>query len=166
MRRYGGHYKISGPPVNVPGTLDQVINILPHMPNQLQLYPVKLKQKLEYKTHYMYDVIRKDCVIAALTWLKQHNDHYRNVEINEDCCSLVWDDGLSQILIQEGDADENCIKGHDIEEQSTSQSIDNENSSQNEVIQQFCKFPTNDVDTHPESLCHIGETIMMKILQN
>ena len=44
MRRYGGHYKISGPPVNVPATLDQVINILPHMPSQLQLYPVKLKK--------------------------------------------------------------------------------------------------------------------------
>ena len=25
MRRYGEHYKISGPPVNVPATLDQVI---------------------------------------------------------------------------------------------------------------------------------------------
>ena len=43
MRRYGGHYKISGPAVNVPATLDQVINILQHMPSQLQLYPVKLK---------------------------------------------------------------------------------------------------------------------------
>ena len=54
MRRYGGHFKVSGPPVNVPTTLDQVINMLPRMPNQLQLYPIKLKRKLEYKSHYMY----------------------------------------------------------------------------------------------------------------
>ena len=33
LRRYGSHYKINGPPVNVPASLDQVINILPRMPN-------------------------------------------------------------------------------------------------------------------------------------
>ena len=69
-------------------------------------------------------------------------------------CSLVSDDGLSQFLIQEGDADENCIKGDDIQEQSTSQSMENENRSQNELTEQFCKFPQNEVDTHPESQCH------------
>ena len=41
---------------------------------------------------------------------------------------------------QESDPDANFVKGHDIQEQSTSQSMDNENSSQNEVVQQFCKF--------------------------
>ena len=30
MRRYGGHYKINGPPVNVPATLDQVVSF--HIP--------------------------------------------------------------------------------------------------------------------------------------
>ena len=49
MKRYGGHYKVNGPPVNVPATLDQIINILPCMPSDLQLHPVKLKHKLEYK---------------------------------------------------------------------------------------------------------------------
>ena len=38
-----------------------------------------------------------------------------------------------------------------MQEQSTSQSMDNVNCSQNEVIQQFCKFHTKDVTTHPES---------------
>ena len=59
MRTYGGHHKRSGPPVSVPATLDQVINILPHMPSQLQLYPVKLKWKLVHKSHYMYDAIKR-----------------------------------------------------------------------------------------------------------
>ena len=31
MRQYGGHYKVNGQPVNVPATLDQIIDILPHM---------------------------------------------------------------------------------------------------------------------------------------
>ena len=58
---------------NVPATLDQIIDILPGMPSELQLHPVKLKCKLEYKSHYMYDMIHSDHVICAITWLKEHN---------------------------------------------------------------------------------------------
>ena len=67
MRWYGGHYKVNAPHVNVPATLDQIIEILPHMPRELQLHPVKLKLKLEYKSHYMYEMIHKDHVISAIT---------------------------------------------------------------------------------------------------
>ena len=105
----------------------------------------------------MHNILRKDHVIGVLTWLKQHNDYYRNIDINENWCSSVSDDGLSQILIQEGDPDANCVKEHDTQEQSTSQSMDNENSFQNEVMQQFCKFHTNDITTHPESQCNNKE---------
>ena len=80
MRWYGGHYKINGPPVNVPATLDQIIDILPRMPSNLQLHPIKLKCKLEYKSHYMYDMICRDYVISAITWLKEHNSHYANIQ--------------------------------------------------------------------------------------
>ena len=83
MRQYGSHYKVNGPPVNVPATLDQIIDILPHMPSELQLHPVKLKHKLEYKSHYMYDMICRDHIISAITWLKQHNSHYRDIILNE-----------------------------------------------------------------------------------
>ena len=37
MCRYGGHYKMNGPLVNVPTTLDHVIKILPCMSNHLNL---------------------------------------------------------------------------------------------------------------------------------
>ena len=83
MRRYGGHYKINGPLVNVPATLDQIIEILPCMPSELQLHPVKLKHKLEYKSHYMYDLICRDCVISAIRWLKEQNSHYADIKLNE-----------------------------------------------------------------------------------
>ena len=68
MRQYGGHYKVNGPLVNVPVTLDQIINILSHILSELQLHPVKLKCKLEYKSHYMCDIIHRDHVISAITW--------------------------------------------------------------------------------------------------
>ena len=83
MRWYGSHYKVNGPPVNVPTILNQIIEILPHMPGDLQLHPVKLKCKLEYKSHYMYDMIHRDHAIHAIIWLKEHNSHYADKELNE-----------------------------------------------------------------------------------
>ena len=71
MRQYGGHYKVNGPPVNIPATLYQIIDILPCMPSELQLHPVKLKRKLEYKIHYMYGMICRDHAISAIIWLKE-----------------------------------------------------------------------------------------------
>ena len=59
---------MNGPAVNVPAKFDHIIEMLPHMPNQLQLCPIKLKRKLEYKTYYMHDIVQKDKVIGALTW--------------------------------------------------------------------------------------------------
>ena len=84
MRQYGGHFKVNGLPVNVPATLNQIIDILPHMASELQLHPVKLlKCKLEYKGHYMYDMIHRDHVISAITWMKEHNSHYTDIKLNE-----------------------------------------------------------------------------------
>ena len=49
MKRYGGHYKVNGPCVNVPKQLDYVLKCLPQMLSELQLHPLKLKCKFEYK---------------------------------------------------------------------------------------------------------------------
>ena len=73
MRRYGGHYKVNGPPVNIPTKLDQIVEVLPQMPNELELIPLKLKHKLEYKSYYTYNIVWRDCIIGALTWLKNRN---------------------------------------------------------------------------------------------
>ena len=45
VRKYGSHYKVIAPCVNVPTTLDQVIEMLPHMSDQSQLHPLKIKKK-------------------------------------------------------------------------------------------------------------------------
>ena len=98
MKRYGGHYKVSGPCVNVPTQLDQVLKILPRMPNELQLHPLKLKHKLEYKSHYMYHMIQKDTVIEAITWLKQHNPHYADIIQNDDWYSSITNSELATLV--------------------------------------------------------------------
>ena len=98
MKRYGGHYKVNGPCVNVPTHLDQVLEILPQMPNELQLHPLKLKCKLEYKSHYMYNMIQKDTVIEAITWLKQHNPHYADIILNDDWYSSITNSELATLV--------------------------------------------------------------------
>ena len=105
MKWYGGHYKVNGPPVNVPATLDQIIEILPWMPSDLQLHPVKLKCKLEYKSHYMYDMICRDHVMSTITWLKAHSSHYENITLNEHWYSYIAAGELSLQL----DESDNCI---------------------------------------------------------
>ena len=103
MQQYGGHYKVNGPPVIVPATLDQIIDIVPHMPGDLQLHPIKPKCKLECKSHYMYDMIHRDCVISAITCLKEHNFHYAHIELNEHWYNEIAAKELS-VQIDENDS--------------------------------------------------------------
>ena len=71
------------------------------MPQQLHEQPLKLKRKLENKSHYMYDMIWKDKIISALTWLKQHNYHYADIQINADWCDSTESSDLSILLDEE-----------------------------------------------------------------
>ena len=53
--RTGKQRCIHGPAVNVPSKLDSLCNLLPRLPSQTELVPLKLKRKLRFKGHYMYD---------------------------------------------------------------------------------------------------------------
>ena len=54
------------------------------MSSEVQYHPMKLKKKMVYKSHFMYSFIRKDVVIGAIKWLKENNDLYADVEINDN----------------------------------------------------------------------------------
>ena len=73
---------IHGPAVNVPTDLHPVCNLLPRLPSEAQMVPMKLKRKLCYKGHYMFQYIRPAKVLAALEWLKANNPLYQDVQIN------------------------------------------------------------------------------------
>ena len=102
-------------------TLDQIIDILPHIPRELQLHPVKLKCKLEYKHHNMYDMICRDHVTSAITWLKAHNSNYTDIKLNEHWYSDIASRQLSVQL----DESDNCITVN--EDAVLNQSLKNEN---------------------------------------
>ena len=82
----GKQRAIHGPAVNVPTDLTPVCTLLPRLPSQTQMIPMKLKRKLCYKGHYMYQYIRPAKVLAALQWLKL-NALYNDIEINSDWLS-------------------------------------------------------------------------------
>ena len=56
----GKQRSIHGPAVNVPSKVDTVCDVLPCLPPQSELVPLKLKRKVAYRGHYnvMYDYIR------------------------------------------------------------------------------------------------------------
>ena len=101
--------------------------MLPCMPNQLQLYPVQLKCKLEYKSHYMYDMIWKDRVMGAIMWLKQNNHHYKDLSVNEHWSDDVSDDGVLQIFIEEHNQKQKDLENTCTQNNSKNKSISNTN---------------------------------------
>ena len=105
------------------------------MPSELQLHPMKLKHKLEYKSHYMYDMTCRDHVISAITWLKEQNSHYANIKLNEHWYNDIADKELS------GQIDENdnhCTvtedAGFDLKLQKENTSKDKLNKEDNQQL--------------------------------
>ncbi|XP_078691416.1 uncharacterized protein LOC144921886 isoform X1 [Branchiostoma floridae x Branchiostoma belcheri] len=83
----GGQKAIQGSAVNVPSKLQPVISLLPRLPETAEVVPLKLKRKLCYKGHHMYEYIRPHCVMKGLQWLQQNNPLYNDISICED-----WED--------------------------------------------------------------------------
>ena len=87
----GKQRAIHGPAVNIPTDLTPMCTLLPRLPSQAQMVPMKLKRKLCYKGHYMYQYVRPTKVLAALEWLRANNPLYKDVQINSD-----WLDDAAQ----------------------------------------------------------------------
>lgn len=66
----GKQWSIQGPAVNVPSKLDSLCTMLPRLSTQRELIALKLKQKLKYKGHYMYDYVSPE---KLMKWLKANN---------------------------------------------------------------------------------------------
>jgi hypothetical protein len=97
--RKGAQRKIRGPCINVPANLEPICEVLPRLPEDLHILLLKLKRKLEYPRHYMYDFIRPKVVMEALRWLKANNPFYKHVKIDKD-----WEEKLNSYSTK-GDVD-------------------------------------------------------------
>ena len=105
----GKQRSIHGPAVNVPSKVDTVCNILPRLPSQSELIPLKLKRKLAYKGHYMYDYITPQKLLDALCFLKANNPLYADIDVNHEWleAAVANDAELCECLVeQQNDIDE------------------------------------------------------------
>ena len=50
----GKQRSIHGPAVNVPSKVDTICEVLPRLPSQTEMVPLKLKRIVAYRGHYMY----------------------------------------------------------------------------------------------------------------
>ena len=101
---------IHGAAVNVPSKVDNVCNVLPRLPSETELIALKLKRKLAYRGHYMYDYISPEKVLTALKWLKQNNPLYADIDINEEWLELAManDESLCAGLVHQNDTSDMC----------------------------------------------------------
>ena len=79
----GKSLKIKGSICNIPvSEVDVNCNMFPRPADSNGLIIVKLKRKLEYKVHAVFEAVRPDVVIHFLEFLRSHNDLYSDIEIN------------------------------------------------------------------------------------
>ena len=88
----GRQTAIHGPAVNIPTNLDTICKLLPRLPKDSEILPMKLKRRLSYKGHYMYDSVHPETMMTALYWLKANNILYGDININ-DVWTKQWEDG-------------------------------------------------------------------------
>ena len=79
----GQFAKIKGAICNVPiEAADTICNLLPRGIDSNGLVLLKLKRKLCYRGHVLFESVRPEVVHAVLNYLKQNNPAYNNVGIN------------------------------------------------------------------------------------
>ena len=100
-------HSIHGPAVNVLSKVDTICNVVPWLPMQTELVPLKLKCKLTYKGHYMYDYITPQKPLIVLSFLKAKNPLYSDVEVNEEWFEqeLANDEEPCKYLVEHTDQD-------------------------------------------------------------
>jgi hypothetical protein len=101
----GKQRSIHGPAVNVPSKVDTICDVLPRLPSQSELVPLKLKRKVAYRGHYMYDYIRPQKLLDALRFLKANNPLYAEIDVNEQWVeeAMANDEELCQCLVEQDD---------------------------------------------------------------
>ena len=135
---YGSQYKIRGGCTNVPSSLDQIVEMLPRMSSEVQFHPMKLKKKMSYKSSYMYNFIRKDVVIGAIKWLKENNQLYNEIQIN-DSWADDWLNSEFATIVDENN-DDTLFINDDIDDDTTDLVSHDTNDDNNELQIEECEL--------------------------
>ncbi|XP_026187397.1 uncharacterized protein LOC113145179 [Mastacembelus armatus] len=110
----GGQNGVHGPVTCVPANVVETTKLLPRTDMEGSLLPVKLKRKLTYKGHYEYQFVDSMHVRQALSYLKQTNKHYKDIDFNEQWVNVFCpeqDQGPAE------EVDVNSEAGEDVEDE-------------------------------------------------
>lgn len=85
--------KLKGSICNVPIDVEDIANTPPRQINNNGIVIVKIKRKLEYKAHVLFEPIRSNFIQQLLCYLKDNNPLYHDIEIDFSniCSSLILD---------------------------------------------------------------------------
>ena len=128
---------IKGAVVNVPVIAEKVCKSLPRTPSQAGIIPLKLKRKIQYKSHVAYQNIRPGMVQAALGKLKTINKFYlstvENGEWEEQCLNEdpeIWKE-LTEAVTDKNIGDTEI---RDLDEGTSKPAEENDDENLNEEI--------------------------------
>ena len=90
----GAQKGIHGQVVCVKADVNTTAKCLPRLPTDESLIRVKLKRKLEYKGHHMCQDVNPTKVKQALSWLKDNNPNFEEIDVNFKDFDALADDEL------------------------------------------------------------------------
>ena len=90
----GAQKGIHGQVVCVKADVNTTAKCLPRLPTDESLIRVKLKRKLQYKGHHMCQDVNPTKVNQALSWLKDNNPNYEEIDVNFQDFDTLADDQL------------------------------------------------------------------------
>ena len=96
----GGQLSIHGNVVNVPADVNSIVNTLTRPIDESQTIPIKLKRKLSYKHHYLFQNVRPRKVLEAAKYLVETSELFQNehIEVQEN-----WLNNINSAPISEHD---------------------------------------------------------------
>ena len=102
----GGQHSYSGNVINLPQDLSRLVRSLPRLITDTDI--VVVRKRLDENTHHDFRV-RRGVVHRALLWLKENNEQYRNININDDNLQLLPEDDFADVrsmdMPDDGDGD-------------------------------------------------------------
>ena len=108
----------------------------------------------------MYDMICRDHVISAITWLKQHSSHYRDIKLNEHWYSDIASRQLS-VQLDESDShitvNEDAVLNQSLKNNNFSKETPNKDDSQVLCTTQRESTNVDTIDTETDEDSELAE---------
>uniref|UniRef100_A0A669AV05 ATP-dependent DNA helicase n=1 Tax=Oreochromis niloticus TaxID=8128 RepID=A0A669AV05_ORENI len=160
---------IRGNVVCVPSEVQQTVDCLPRLRNQSQIMRIKLKRRLCYKGHQLFQTVTWSKLIQALRKLKQIHPQYTDIVIRDDALlcdpTLPDDDSSDEASMASDDYDEADLMEIDNYEKDALLS-ETESESEQDVNMQSCdEQPEEQNPEEPESDLNNGGFALESCLQ-